>query len=106
MWLGEKPDVSFKFIQTGSVLKGKMYGDYESTPFAGTVSGDLVTFIVNAQEQAGNQINDTRLRFTGKLKDGEQELYRERESSTNAGDGGLVHIKNNTKQLLRLKRLP
>ena len=83
-----------------------MYGDYESTPLTGTVVGELVTFIVNAQEQAGNQINDTRLRFTGRLKDGELELFRERESSTNAGDGGLVQIKNNTKQTLHLKRLP
>jgi hypothetical protein len=113
IWLGKIPlkngdsqDIAFKFTQSGSVLGGKMYGDYQSTPFSGTVSGDLVTFIVNVQEQAGNQINDTRLRFTGGMKDGELELVRERESSTNAGNGGLVQLKNNPKQIFRLKRLP
>ena len=59
-----------------------------------------------AQEQAGNQINDTRLRFTGTIKDGEIELTRERESSTNAGNGGGVQMRANaTKQTFRLKRL-
>ena len=84
-----------------------MYGDYLSTPISeGTVSGDLVTFIVNTQEQTGNQINETRIRFTGRLKDGEMELFRERETSTNAGNGGAVQIKGNAKQTCRLKRLP
>ena len=102
---GEFQDVSFQFSQTGSVLKGKMYGDYDTTPLSGTVAGDLVTFIVNVQEQAGNQINDTRLRFTGKVKDDELELFRDREASTNAGNGGSVQIKNNAKQVVTLKRL-
>jgi hypothetical protein len=104
---GETKDIAFQFAQKGATLGGKMYGDYQSTPISeGTVSGDLVTFIVNTQEQTGNQINETRIRFTGRLKDGEMELFREREASTNAGNGGAVQVKGNAKQTCRLKRLP
>jgi hypothetical protein len=113
IWVGQIPtrngdfeDVSFKFTQKGATLGGKLYGDYQSTPItAGTVSGDLVTFLVVAAEQSGNQINETRIRFTGRMKDGELELTREREGSTNAGNGGLVQFKGSTKQSFRLKRL-
>ena len=104
---GELKDIAFQFTQKGAVLGGKMYGDYQSTPIAeGTVSGDLVTFTVNTQEQTGNQINETRIRFTGRIKGGEMELFRERETSTNAGNGGAVQIKGNPRQACRLKRLP
>ncbi|MBC7924029.1 MAG: hypothetical protein H7039_00065, partial [Bryobacteraceae bacterium] len=41
IWTGQLParngtlqDVSFKFIQTGNVLTGKMYGDYVSSPIS------------------------------------------------------------------------
>jgi hypothetical protein len=112
-WVGQIPvrngdmeDVAFKFTQKGATLGGKLYGDYQSTPIAsGTVSGDLVTFVVVAAEQAGNQINETKLRFTGRIKDGEIELIRDREGSTTAGNGGAVQFKGNTKLTFRLKRL-
>ncbi len=112
IWVGLIPgrlgevDVAFQFIQKGAVLGGKIYGEYQSTPIAsGTVSGDLVTFVVVAPEQAGNQINDTRLRFTGRLIDGQIELTRERESSTNAGNRGGAPSRFNARQTFRLKRL-
>src|SRR3982074_1322661 len=86
---GEPQDVAFKFTQSGAKLHGKLYGDYQSTPIGdGKVEGDEVSFIVIANEQAGNQINQTRLRFNGSLKSGEIELTREREGATNAGNGG------------------
>ena len=104
---GEPQDIAFKFSQSGATLKGKLYGDYQSTPITdGKVAGDEVSFIVVAPEQAGNQINQTRLRFTGSIKDGEIELTRERESATNAGNGGVVQFKGNAKQIFRIKRLP
>ncbi len=114
VWLGQIPnrngdaqDVAFKFTQRGSTIGGKMYGDYVSTPISeGKIAGELITFIVNAQEQSGNQINETRVRFTGRLRDGQMELFRDRESSTNAGDGGAVQIKAGAKQTCRLTRLP
>src|SRR6266550_4052966 len=76
---GEPQDVAFKFTQTGTTLGGKLYGDYQSTPITeGKISGDEIAFVVVAPEQAGNQINVTRLRFTGSVKDGEIDLTRER----------------------------
>jgi hypothetical protein len=113
IWVGQIPtrngdlqDISFKFAQQGSRLEGKAYGDYGSTPISeGVVSGDLITFVVKAPEQAGNQINETRLRFTGSFRSGEIELMRERESSTNAGNAGGVQSRGDTRVTVRLKRL-
>jgi hypothetical protein len=113
IWMGQIPgrsgqsqEVAFRFTQTGTMLAGKLYGDYQSTPISeGKISGDEVSFVVIAPEQAGNQINETRYRFSGAIKDGELELTREREGSTNAGNGGGVQFKGNAKQTFRLKRL-
>ncbi|MGH9660035.1 MAG: hypothetical protein ACRD96_15915 [Bryobacteraceae bacterium] len=113
IWVGQIPgrnnellDVAFQFTQKGTALTGKLYGDYGSTPITeGRIAGEEISFLVVAPEQAGNQINTTRLRFTGALKAGEIELTRERESSTNAGNAGGVQFRANTKQTFRLKRL-
>jgi len=103
---GEMQDVAFKFTQTGTTLGGKLYGDYQSTPISeGKISGDRVSFVVIGPEQSGNQLNKTRLLFSGSLQGNEMELTRERESATNAGNGGSVQFKNNSKQVFRLKRL-
>jgi hypothetical protein len=103
---GELQDIAFQFAQKDTVLRGKLYGDYQSTRISeGKVTGDEVSFVVIVAEQAGNQINETRLRFTGTLKDGELELTREREGATNAGNGGAVQFRNNSKQSFKLKRL-
>lgn len=104
---GESQDIAIQLEHNGTQLKGKLYGDYLSTPIEeGLASGDLVTFIVLVQEQAGNEINDTRVRFTGRLKDGQLELFRERESSTRAGALSGAHIRDQeTKQSFSLKRL-
>src|SRR6476659_10784344 len=113
MWIGQIPtrnqmlDVAFQFTQTRDTLSGKLYGDYESTALTdGRISGDNISFIVTIKEQAGNQINETRLRFTGTLKDGMLELTRERESSKNAGNSGAAGpVRGNTKLTFRVKRL-
>ena len=103
---GEPQDIAFKFTQNGTTLGGKLYGDYQSAPISeGKISGDQVTFIVIAPEQAGNQINKAKLRFSGNIQAGEIELTREREGATNAGDGGTVQFRGNAKQTFRLKRL-
>ena len=103
---GEPQDIAFKFTQNGTTLGGKLYGDYQSAPISeGKISGDRVTFVVIAPEQAGNQINKANLRFTGSIQAGEIELTREREGATNAGNGGVVQFRGNTKQTFRLKRL-
>ena len=115
IWVGQIPgrngqftDVAFEFTQAGTKLSGKLYGDYKSSPIVeGIVSGELVTFVVLASEQAGNQINDSRLRFTGRMQSGEVELTRERESVTNAGNKGGAQTRNGLGQsaTFRLKRL-
>ena len=110
IWTGQsdggKEDIAFQFQQSGAVLTGKLYGDYQSTPIVkGIVSGDIVTFLVLRQEQSGNEINETRIRFSGKLTNGALELTREREGSTRAGSGAAVTYKNNPRVVFQLKRL-
>ncbi len=114
IWIGEVPakngkqDIAFQFQQAGTKLTGKLYGDYESSPIVqGTIAGDLVTFVVSGSEQAGNQINETRTRFTGRIfENGEIELMRERESSHNAGNNGASEERRNAPRLsFRVKRL-
>jgi len=115
IWVGEigsgradrdATPMAFQFTQKGSALGGKLYGDYQSTPIAtGIVAGDLVTFVVVLAEQAGNEINDTKIRFTGRLVSGELELTRERESSTRAGAKSGAFFRPGPGQVFRLKRL-
>jgi hypothetical protein len=120
-WLGHIPtttavggdrgtfqEVAFQFVQKGTTLTGKFYGDNEAAPIIeGKVSGDQIEFVVIAQEQQGNQITATKLRFTGTVqKDGEIEITRVRESATNAGNGGTYNFKaDNSKKTFGLKRL-
>ncbi|MDX1979956.1 MAG: hypothetical protein SFV51_06790 [Bryobacteraceae bacterium] len=113
IWVGQIPtrngefqDVAFKLVQKGAVLEGKLYGDFNSTPISeGKVTGDQVDFVVETSEQAGNQINTTRLRFTGQFKDGKLELTRARERTTNAGNTGGAQVRNSAPQVFTLKRL-
>lgn len=114
IWIGQVPtrnntdkaDIAFHLEQTGTKITGKLYGDYRSSPIVnGTIAGDLVTFVVAAEEQSGNEINQSRLRFTGKLINGELELTRDRESSNRAGSGAGVQIRNNAGVTFRLKKL-
>ncbi|MBM3782937.1 MAG: hypothetical protein FJW30_01190 [Acidobacteria bacterium] len=100
-------DIAFQLQQSGARISGKLYGDYSSSRIVeGTIAGKLVTFVVVVPEQAGNEINDTRVRFTGTmLSNGELELTREREASTRAGSGAGAFIRPGSKATFRLKRL-
>jgi hypothetical protein len=113
-WLGsitggrrnQVQDISFQFVQKGTTLTGKLYVDYGSTPILkGTIEGDRISFQAIAREQAGNEINQSVLRFTGTLKDGEIEMTREREEIRAAGNSGAAFAKPGS-QTFRLKRLP
>ena len=114
IWLGsvtggrrnQVQDFAFQFIQKGTTLTGKLYLDYGSTPILkGTIDGDQIAFQVVAREQAGNEINQAVLRFTGTIKDGEIEITREREEIRAAGNSGAAFARPGT-QTFRLKRLP
>ena len=99
-------EVAIQIIQTGNKITGKLYGDYASSPIIeGTISGNLITIVVKSAEQSGNEINDTRVRFTGSLVGGELELTRERESATRAGSGAGAAIRPGSKQTFKLKKL-
>jgi len=99
-------EVAIQIVQTGAKISGKLYGDYASSPIIeGTISGNLITFVVKAAEQSGNEINDTRIRFTGSLQGGELELTRERESATRAGSGAGAAIRPGSKQTFKLRKL-
>jgi hypothetical protein len=104
---GDKLDIAFQLKQTGNVLTGKLYGDYRSTPISeGRLDGETIAFTLIAEEQAGNQVNDSRLKFTGTVKDGEIELTRKRESSTTAGSGAAAPARNADPGVtFRLKKL-
>lgn len=103
---GEPQDISFQFKQAGDVFTGKLYGDYRSTPITeAKVEGDRISFVVVAQEQAGNEIITSRLKFTGTWKDGEMVLTRQRESAVIAGSGTQMVLRNNIPVEFRLKRL-
>ena len=80
--------MAFQFAQKGAVLGGKLYGDFQSTPISsGIVAGELVTFVVVLAEQAGNEINDTKI------------------SSTRAGAKSGAFFRPGPGQVFRLKRL-
>jgi hypothetical protein len=103
---GEPQDIAFKLEQKGESLRGKLYGDYTSWPVSeGKISGDEVSFAVVISEQSGNQINTTKLRFSGRIEGTRLELVRERERSTNAGNAGGAPPRTDAKVNVSLKRL-
>ena len=105
-WIGDTTDFAFQLVQKGSVLTGKQYGDQQSTTISkATLSGDLISFVLVRQEQSGNEINESRIRFTGRLINGELELTRERESSTRAGSGASANTGKNPRQTFRLNQM-
>ncbi len=108
IWVGRlnNQDIAFQFTQKGDTLGGKLYGDYRSMPVVeGKLSGDTFTFVVVTEEQDGNQINQTRLFYTGSLKGEKLEMTSQREGSTNAGNSGGVQSRRGVKQTFTLKRL-
>jgi hypothetical protein len=120
-WLGEVPftfngdflritqQIAIKLVQSGSIVTGKQYSDYDSAPVSeGKVKGDKIDFIVVAQEQVSNQISQVRLHFTGDLNpDGTIEITRVRESASNATNGGAYQYRGaNVKQTFILKKIP
>jgi hypothetical protein len=115
VWTGQLPgrnntftDIAFKFVQQpgSGAITGKLYGDYASNAIVdGKIEGDKIEFVVVTREQRGNEINDTRFKFTGTFKDGEMELTRERQAVTKVASGEPVTVRNDTKPVIKLKRL-
>jgi hypothetical protein len=88
---GALQDIAFQLIQQGSEIRGKLYGDYLSGQIVeGRAEGGEIWFVVIAPEQAGNQINQARLRFSGCVENDELKLTRTRESSAAAVSGAAA----------------
>jgi hypothetical protein len=101
---GDMQDVTFKFIHTGDTLTGKLYRDTVSAPISdGKISSEQISFVVIAEEQVGNLFLPLKYTFTGKIKDGEIVLMREREANPNLGTGGPN--RGPQKPIFTLKRL-
>lgn len=97
-------DVSFKFVQKGNTLTGKLYSDSGSNPIVeGIVAGDHINFTVVIQEQQGNLFNETKLLFEGCVDGNDIQLTRERSAVLNPETGGPN--KPNPRQNIGLKRL-
>ena len=100
-------DIAFRLVQgAGGEISGKMYGDYGSFKIvSGKLEGERVEFEVIASEQRGNEINDSRFKFSGTLRNGEMELTRERQSIVKAGSGETVKVRNDNNPVVKLKQL-
>ena len=101
---GDPQDLSFRFIQSGDTLTGKMYGDNESTAIADCkLAGNQITFSVT------NELNGQSSKFiyTGTINGDEMEVTRERVGLKNAPLKVPVANGNgqNQKQAVRLKRI-
>ncbi|MBM3793327.1 MAG: hypothetical protein FJW31_04520 [Acidobacteria bacterium] len=114
VWTGQLPgrnntftDIAFRLVQgADGEISGKMYGDYGSFKIvSGKRDGERVEFDVIASEQRGNEINDSRFKFTGTLRNGEMELTRERQSIVKAGSGETVKVRNDSNPVVKLKQL-
>ena len=81
--------IEFRIEQQGNALTGKLYGESQSSPI---ISGEVdlhgnVNFVVEAREQAGNQINIVEYRFDGVLCGTGIDLTRERAALRDAISG-------------------
>jgi hypothetical protein len=78
----EVQDVTFRLVQKGDTLTGKLYRDSTGAPIVdGKISGDQVKFRVESEEQVGNVFVLIKYSFTGTIKGTDIELTREREAN-------------------------
>ena len=111
-WMGlissQRRDIEFKIVQNGEALSGKLYREGVSSPI---IEGKVdergeVKFVVEAREQAGNQINIVVYKFEGVVCNGGIDLTRERASARDAVSGAAVPVRrwNDTPEQDRRRR--
>lgn len=101
----EVQDVTFRLVQSGESLTGKMYRDTTSVPITeGKFSDGGISFRVISEEQVGNLFVVIKYTFTGSVKGDEIELTREREADP-ALTTGNPNSRVNQKPTFTLKRL-
>jgi hypothetical protein len=88
---GATIDIAFQLIQQGNQIRGKLYGDYRSGEIVeGRVEDGEIWFVVLSPDQAGNEINQARLRFAGCIDNETLNLTRTREASARAVSGAAA----------------
>jgi len=88
-------DIEFQLVQKIGSLSGKLYHDGVSSPIIeGSVNerGE-VEFVIEAREQAGNQVNIVEYRFEGVVCGDGIEITRERATARDAVSGADVPVK-------------
>lgn len=96
---GDVQDLSFRFIQSGGSVTGKMYGDNESTAVADTkIAGNQITFSVTSELNG----SITKFVYSGTIDGDEMQLTRQRAggNAPNANAKG-----QNQRQSIKLKRV-
>ena len=97
---GDVQDISFRFIQKGDSLTGKVYGDNKSTPVSDAkIEADHITFTVVTE--LNGQI--TKLVYSGTIVGDEMRLTRERTGGNFTGAKAKNPI--NQKVSITLKRV-
>jgi hypothetical protein len=97
----EVQDVTFRFVQTGSGISGKMYGEIESQPVnEGRIEGDQIGFFVGTEMNGGRN----RFHYSGIIQGEELHLTRQRVLPPDAPDTE-ENRKRRVPQKLVLKRL-
>lgn len=99
---GDPQDLSFRLIQSGDTLTGKMYGDNESTVIADCkLEGSQIIFSVT------NELNGQSSKFiyTGTINGDEMQVTRERVGLKNAPLKAPAANGQNQKQAVRLRRI-
>jgi len=88
-------NIEFQLIQKSGALSGKLYHDGVSSPIIkGSINNrDEVEFVIEAREQAGNQVNIVEYRFDGVVCGDAIEITRERAAARDAVSGADVPVK-------------
>jgi len=101
----ELQDITFRLVQAGETLTGKMYRDTTSVPIIdGKIADGRISFRVDSEEQVGNLFIVIKYTFTGSVKGTEIELTREREANPMLTTGNPAS-RVNQKPTFTLKRL-
>jgi hypothetical protein len=101
----ELQDITFRFVQNGETLTGKMYRDSTAVPILDAkITGDRISFRVESEEQVGNLFVLIKYTFTGSIKGSELELTREREANPLLTTGNPAS-RVNQRPTFALKRL-
>jgi hypothetical protein len=101
----EVQDLTFRLVQNGEELSGKLYRDTTSVPILdGKITDGRISFRVESEEQVGNVFIVIKYTFTGSIKGTDIELTREREANP-ALTTGNPNNRANQKPTFTLKRL-